>query len=34
MWSDYYEEIADIWREELTLTDEDILAQFETNGKS
>ena len=34
MWSDYYEEIAGIWREELTWTDEDILGQFEVNGKS
>ena len=34
MWSDYYEEIADIWREEFTLTHEDILAEFETNGES
>ena len=32
MWSDYYEEIAGIWREELPLTDEDILGQFEVNG--
>ena len=34
MWSDYYEEIAGIWREELTWTDEDILGQFEVNGNS
>ena len=33
VWSDYYEEIADIWREEFTLTDEDILDQFEINGE-
>lgn len=34
MWRDYYEEIAAIWREELPLTDEDILGQFELNGIS
>ena len=33
VWSDYYEERADIWREEFTLTHEDILAQFDTNGE-
>ena len=33
VWSDYYNEIADIWREELTLTHQDILDQFETNGR-
>ena len=34
VWSDYYEEIAGVWREELTYTDEDILGQFEVNGNT